>query len=241
MSATKKFMILDVETIAVEGCARKVFNLGAIVADKHGNVYERARFLVCEQFDNADGMTELVEDSYCGGDKASKFFIAWNHPSDETIKCSFEAMRYCLNNWVIEYNATVCAYNAQFDFSALRQTSQFYCGCEFWDIKPKTLDIWHAALCCLCNKVSFMAFCHEYGLLKEDTGNPATGAEPVYAYLSDCPTFEEVHEGLADVDIEYAILRACWKTHKKIETKNVGCCASNKAWRRMRDKYHARY
>ena len=241
MSNKKYFMVLDVETIAAKACnGRKVFNIGVIIADKQGNVSRKTNFLIAEQF-TLGGIAELCQDRYCGGEKATKFIQEWENPTENTVKCRFDTVRELINILVNGYNLTVAAYNAAFDFDALEKTSQYYCNSHFWNKEPQTLDIWHVALDTICSKLAFLSFCQKFNLLKEKTGNPATNAETVFAFLSENPAFTEVHSGLADCEIEYAILCACWRAHKKINPTNVGTAVSCKSWQNVRDKYRTWY
>lgn len=227
MCNKKFFMVLDTETFS----NYKVFDIGYSVIDRNGRIYESGSYIVDDMFTDDDLLSEFVHDSFSAKNR-DVYLSAYITGSDEFKIASFEDIRDEVNEVLNRYNATLCAYNVAFDLRALDKTTKLLLNEPKFLMKPiEILDIWAAALSCLCPTISYVQFATEHGFLTK-TGKPRTAAEPVYCFLIDEPDFEELHMGYADVLIECNILIACFKTHKKLDKKPVGCVQHNPYFKR---------
>ena len=233
MSAKKYYCILDTETVTL---SRKVFDLGYKIIDRQGNVYEEGSYVVQEQVGTKDGLEELVHDNFSSNKCAIYFNDLLNNHGDFEV-LPFDNIRTLVNDAIEYYNATLCAYNLAFDLNALNKTSQFYCGCDFFVEMPELLDIWNAAMSTVCDTMRYIRFVAEHAIVT-DKGNPQTGAEAVYKFITQDTNFEESHTALKDCDIEAQILKACVNTHKKISREIVGCCVHNLNWQNIVNRYN---
>lgn len=237
MSAHKKlFMVLDTETRSGD----TVFDLGFKVMDRQGHVYESASYAIAETFTDADGCAGLMGDRFSGGSKAAAYFAGviatlCGHRDSFTV-VPFADARQAVLDTLERYGATLCAYNVSFDLRALDKTSKRYLGCEFFPEKPEILDIWAAAMSCICNTAGYVDFVNEHQRVT-DGGNPKTNAETVYQFMTGNTEFEEAHTALADCEIECEILQKCVKTHKRMRRAPVGACASNPDWKAIARRY----
>ncbi len=123
----------------------------------------------------------------------------------------------------------ICAYNAQFDTRALRNTVRYVTKSDTQEFLPN-LDIyciWHMACQTIANTLKYAQFCKENGFYSQ------TSAEIVHRYLTDTLDFEESHTGLADVLIEAEIMGKCLKSHKKID-RHIKAMP----WKIPQEKFH---
>lgn len=233
--ATKKFfMVLDTETVTA---SRKVFDLGFEIIDRQGNVYESGSYVIAEQVSSYDGIQELVWDNFTK-DKCPTYLDAIiNRHGEDFVVYPFESIREIVNNTLKEYNATLCAYNIAFDLNALNKTSQHYLNCDFFEEMPELLDIWAAAMSTICTAQKYIKFIAENAILTEK-GNPQTGAQAIYQFLTNNTYFEEAHTALKDCEIESEIFTACVKTHKKMNREVVGMCLHNPYWQDIIKRYN---
>jgi hypothetical protein len=116
----------------------------------------------------------------------------------------------------------VCAYNANFDYTALNTTQRWLTKSKYRFFLPygtKVYCIWHMACQLICTQKAYIRFCLDNGFVSS-SGNIKTSAETVYAYMTANCNYEENHTGLEDVLIETKILAKCFAQHKKVE-KNI--------------------
>jgi hypothetical protein len=121
-----------------------------------------------------------------------------------------------------DYNITkVFAYNCHFDRNALTKTQRYITKSKYRWFFPKETefcDIWNFACSTICQQKGYKDFCELNGYISNRGNNYRSSAETVYQFITNQNTFEELHQGLADVYIEYEILLKCYATHKKVET-----------------------
>ena len=230
--AKKYFMVLDTETFSSD---RKVFDLGFKIIDRAGMCYEQGSFVVEEILCNENTVWALINDEF-SKNKVPHYFASLNSGKQEFICKPFVVIRAIVNSVLQQYHATLCAYNISFDINALNKTSRAFLNCDFFEEMPELLDIWHAAMSTLCGP-SFIKFIAENSIVT-DKGNPQTGAEAVYKFLTKNPQFEEAHTALADCEIESEIFAACVKTHKKMDKEPVKMCMHNAHWQDIVNRYH---
>lgn len=216
MSSKKYYLVLDVETANSTDDAL-VYDLGYVVCDKKGTIYEADSFIVSDIFYKE---AELMQSAYYAkkipmyleGIKSRAFNVVTFYEARAKL---LEAMR--------RYNVeAVCAYNANFDYTALNTTQRWLTKSKYRFFLPygtKVYCIWHMACQLICTQKAYIKFCLENGFVSP-SGNIKTNAETVYAYMTDNNAYEENHTGLEDVLIETKILAKCFAQHKKVE-KNI--------------------
>ena len=215
MRITEKFIVLDVET-ANDTIDALTYDIGFIVADRHGNIYESHSFCVydiycCEK--------ELMQSAYY----AKKLPLYEEGLKNGEYKLAkFSTVRSLIWKLMNEYNITkVFAYNCHFDRNALTKTQRWLTKSRyryFFPYDTEFCDIWNFACSTICQQKGYKDFCELNGYISNRGNNYRSSAEYVYQFITNQNTFEELHQGLADVYIEYEILLKCYATHKKVET-----------------------
>lgn len=216
MSSKKYYLVLDVETANSTEDAL-VYDLGYVVCDKKGNIYEADSFIVSDIFfEEADLMKSAYYATkipkYLEGIKARAFNVV-------TFKQAREQLLNAMKKYKVE---AVCAYNANFDYTALNTTQRWLTKSKYRFFLPygtKVYCIWHMACQLICTQKAYIKFCLENGFVSP-SGNIKTSAETVYAYMTNNADYDENHTGLEDVLIETKILAKCFSQHKRME-KNI--------------------
>ncbi len=216
MSSKKYYLVLDVETANSTDDAL-VYDLGYVVCDKKGNIYEADSFIVSDIFYKE---AELMQSAYYA--KKIPMYIEGIKSRAFNVVTFYEA-RAKLLDAMRRYNVeAVCAYNANFDYTALNTTQRWLTKSKYRFFLPygtKVYCIWHMACQLICTQKAYIKFCLDNGFVSS-SGNIKTNAETVYAYMMGDCGYEENHTGLEDVLIETKILAKCFAQHKKVE-KNI--------------------
>lgn len=216
MSSKKYYLVLDVETANSTDDAL-VYDLGYVVCDKKGNIYEADSFIVSDIFFKE---AELMKSAYYAT-KIPKYLEGIKARAFNVV--TFQQAREALLGAMKRYNVeAVCAYNANFDYTALNTTQRWLTKSKYRFFLPygtKVYCIWHMACQLICTQKAYIKFCLENGFVSS-SGNIKTNAETVYAYMMGDCGYEENHTGLEDVLIETKILAKCFAQHKKVE-KNI--------------------
>ena len=225
MRTTEKFIVLDVET-ANDTTDALTYDIGFIVADRHGNIYESHSFCVydiycCEK--------ELMQSAYYAK-KLPLYEEGLKNGEYKLVK--FSTVKNLIWQLMKEYNITkVFAYNCNFDRNALTKTQRWLTKSKyrwFFPYETEFCDIWNFACSTICQQKGYKDFCELNGYISNRGNNYRSSAECVYQFITNQNTFEELHQGLADVFIEYEILLKCYATHKKVETDIDRLC-----WRKV--------
>lgn len=215
MRTTEKFIVLDVET-ANDTVDALTYDVGFIVADRHGNIYESHSFCV---YDIYRGERELMQSAYYAH-KLPLYEEGLKNGEYKLVK--FSTVKNLIWKLMAEYNITkVFAYNCHFDRNALTKTQRWLTKSKYRWFFPKETefcDIWNFACSTICQQKGYKDFCELNGYISNRGNNYRSSAECVYQFITNQNTFEELHQGLADVYIEYEILLKCYATHKKVET-----------------------
>jgi hypothetical protein len=225
MRTTEKFIVLDVET-ANDTTDALTYDIGFIVADRHGNIYESRSFCV---YDIYRCERELMQSAYY----AHKLPLYEKGLADGSYKMAlFSTVKKIIWNLMKEYDITkVFAYNCYFDRNALNKSQRYISKSKYRWFFPKETefcDIWNFACSTICQQKAYKDFCELNGYISNRGNNYKTSAETVYQFITNQNDFEELHQGLADVFIEYEILLKCYATHKKVETDIDRLC-----WRKV--------
>lgn len=226
---TKKnyMIVLDTETCnTIE--QPLPYDIGWVVCDKKGNIYERRSFVVAEVFCD---MKDVMKSAYYA-DKIPQY---WDDikAGTRTI-ASVWAIRRQLISDIKEYSTKkIGAYNMAFDKRALnnliRYTSKSWLR-WFFPFGTEFFDIWNCACELLLARKSYIDFALQNNLVSEKD-NILTSAECAYKYITKNIDFSEAHKGLDDCEIETAILAECYRQHKKMDTSINPAC-----WRKVQRK-----
>ena len=205
-------LVVDVETCGGFGSSL-VYDLGiAAVVRTTGEVLESHSLVISDVF---FGMTDKMQTAYYA-EKIPAYLAgiesgAW---SVVTFWQAWNLVRAMCEKYAIR---RTYAYNAAFDRDALDFTMQTLStrGKHFFPYHMQFCCIWGMACETLLSQKSYRKFATAHGMVS-DYGNLRTSAECAYAYMTGNPTFAESHTGLADVEIEIAIMQRCLRTKKRM-------------------------
>jgi hypothetical protein len=189
-----------------------VYDLGWVVTDKRGKVYEKRSYI---NYDVYARERDLMRTAYY----AKKLPMYEGQIKNKERKIvSWENLRRIFRRDMEKYNiTTVCAHNAYFDLKALNTTERYITKSKWRYFFPKEIEIWDTmkmAEDVLVNSPTYRQWAEERNYW---TGNrPRLTAEILYRFISCNEDFEEEHTGLADVLIEKEILAYCFRKHKKM-------------------------
>ena len=212
------YLVLDTETTnSLEDPL--VYDIGGVIADKQGRIYERFSFVIRDIFVYE---RTLMQTAYY----ASKIpeYIESIH-NNERIMIDFYHARHYILELMKKYNVhDVAAYNAHFDRNALNTTQRWLTKSKyryFFPYNTNFVCIWNMACQTICQRKTYKDFCERNNLTSNRKGEPtaknySTSAETVYKYLTLNATYEEEHKGLEDVYIETIIFKRCFAAKKKM-------------------------
>lgn len=218
-------IVLDVETA---GTMDKplVYDLGFVVTDKKGTIYESRSFIIEEIFQKDD----LMKSAYYY-EKIPLYLEKLEKGQAE--KVPFLAAKKELFSLIREYGIKdLYAYNAFFDYhKALNATQEYLTNRKYFFTFEQSQSvnikcIWSMASTTIFQQKSFPKWAIENNRYNEKTRNLSTTAETAYAWLVKDEKFQEEHTGLSDVLIETKIMAWCYAQKKKMRTKINGM-----AWR----------
>lgn len=216
MRLKEKFIVLDVEG----GSTVRPYNIGYIIADKHGKIYRKRSYALLEcLWENISSALQL---NICvdmmkknAQDILADTKVKKRKRKYETINAT-EFFNIFAKD-IARYKVKVMyAYNVNFDKSSLKRLL----GEQFVELNLECRDIILAILPKLKTK-RYLEFCKNHNFMTEK-GNYQYKAEVVYKFLTGQIDFEEEHTGLADVLIEYEILMAAFRMRKAIDWNNKG-------------------
>ena len=194
------YCTLDTETVG--GCTAPtgMYNLGAVIHDKQGNIFATCSMLAMEHYD------EIAKDDYA---KRNFPIYAERLARGEMTAVATEAEAVqMLSNLCHFYGVRyVMAYNSGFDFC---KTS-----CKSMLDEFEFIDIYLMALQTITHKKGYRKFCLENGMKSGSGKSCATSAESVFAYISENPDHIEEHTAFNDAKEEMQIFLACNKMHKR--------------------------
>ena len=212
------YLVLDTET--TNGLDDPlVYDVGGVIADKQGRIYERFSFVVREIFVYE---RTLMQTAYY----ANKIpdYVEDIH-NNKRIMLDFYNIRRYIHGLMQKYNIRdVAAYNASFDRNALNTTQRWLTKSKyrwFFPYGTNFVCIWNMACQTLCQRKTYKEFCIQHKLFSGNghgtdpkARNISTSAENVFRYLLLNPNYTEEHKGLDDVLIETEIMRRCFASHK---------------------------
>lgn len=206
------YLILDTET--ANGLDDPlVYDIGGVVTDKQGRIYESFSFVIRDVFVYERALMRTA-------------YYACKIPDYSNDICTgkramvnFHEARQFILNLMKEYNIhNVAAYNAHFDRNALNTTQRWLTKSKyryFFPYNTNFVCIWNMACQTICQRKTYKNFCEDNNFVSNRGRNISTSAENVYRYLILNPEYTEEHKGLDDVLIETEIMKKCFSTHKK--------------------------
>lgn len=219
MNKRKKYhLVLDVETIGTD--EKYIYDIGYVIADREGNIYEERSYIIREIFFN----TALMDKAYYR-DKIPEYFD--DIAIGKRIVIPFAEMRTEFLDLMEKYRVkVVSAYNLTFDMSALTATTKLLeQGEKFLTKKQKEVELlclWSFA-CEVLYTPKFQKIAREKGWTTQK-GNIQTSAEIGYRFITGQYDFKEEHKGIEDVHIEIKIMVACYKKKKKHKSGIIKNC-----------------
>lgn len=232
----EKILIIDTETTNSLDDAL-VYDIGFIVADYNGSIYEKHSFVVADIFCDK----ELMSSAYF----AEKIPTYWKEIKEGSrTLTSFNNVKWTLRHIMKENNITkVYAYNCRFDYLALATTQRWLTKSKwryFFPFGTEFHDILALSRHCLKCVDTYREFCKANNYLTQNKANRYT-AEIVARYFFN-NQFVEEHTALADCEIEYKILLACEKLDGfNFETKmwqlTTSLLSSTRAGRSVYSRY----
>lgn len=210
---SKKFyLVVDTET--TNTLEQPIpYDIGWVVCDRHGVIYERRSYIVEEVF---RGMSDVMNYAYYA-EKIPQYEkeIAAGRRKIAGMWDIRRAMKEDIKRYKIR---EIGAYNVAFDKRALNNLVRYVSKSFFRWWFPFGVEffcIWHMACQVILNRKSYIDFA-EANNLKNEKGNISTSAESAYKYIRNNPNFVESHTGLEDVEIEVEIMRECFRQKKKM-------------------------
>jgi DNA polymerase elongation subunit (family B) len=135
----------------------------------------------------------------------------------------FAKVMEIMDRIIDKYNPTFAtAYNSNFDFPRIKDECErqgIFCPLD----RLIEFDLWRAACETIGQQKTFKKWIDDNKILTEK-GNRQSGAEAMYRYMKLNPHFEEEHTGLADIEIEMAILGKVQRQKKKMSMAIGGNC-----------------
>lgn len=217
----KNILVIDVETANSLDDAL-VYDVGFIVADLHGNVKEKASFLVKEIFTLRP---ELMATAYYA-EKVPSYHAELRQGKHQLV--DFYTMRQAVLNAMKRHNVKeVYAYNALFDLNALNTSQRYNTKSKyryFFPYGTQIKCIWSMACDTILQQKTYKKVATAQNWFSPSGKFYSTNAETVYRYMTAQYDFNEEHKGLADVEIEYQILLHARRQKKKMNQNiNRGC------------------
>lgn len=218
-------IVLDCETAPCDCSLDEVtpinmlaYDIGWVVVDRQGNVYEQRSFVNADIFLDEK---ELMKSAYYAK-KIPEYWV--DIKAGTRILTSFYKIRSVLLMDIEAYGIKqVFAHNMRFDYGALNNTERWLTKSKYRYFFPYGVEI------CDTLKLSqqliapmptYKRYCEEFGYMtKHKTPRPKLTAEIIYRFISGNEDFKEEHKGLDDCMIEKEILAYCYRKHKKMNPK----------------------
>lgn len=208
----EKIIVLDCETCGdVNNDDSFAYDLGFMVCDLNGNIYEKHSYVIADYFLDK-GMMETAFYK----DKVPSYWEDIKNGKRQLRKLS--TIHFILKDVMTQYNITkVFAFNVRFDFNAMTNSQRLVTNSRFRYFFPYGTEICDIMSFAreLAKEESYKEFCKSNGYVTKRNQSQVK-AEVVYRYLFD-DKFEEAHQGLQDCEIEFEILRELNKRYPNTE------------------------
>lgn len=215
-------IVLDTETCPIDKDFEGVdpynmftYDIGWVVTDKRGTVYESRSYVNADIFLNEK---MLMQSAYYA-DKIPRY---WEDikAGTRTLTSWFNIRKQLLED-IERYNIEeVYAHNMRFDYGTMNVTQRWLTKSKYRYMLPKNIKICDTLK--MANDVigkmpTYRRFCENNGFMtNHKTPRPQMKAETLYRFITKDIDFVESHTGLEDVMIEKEILAYCYKQHKKM-------------------------
>lgn len=208
----EKLIVLDTETTnSID--EPLMYDIGWIVTDRNGTIYESHSYVVAEIFLDK----ELMTSAYFA-DKIPMYWEQIKNGERELAKFNtiFKAFRKSANaNKVTKF----FAHNMRFDYRSTNLTQRYLTSSKFRYFFPYNAEICDTlkmARQVLKNDIDYDNFCWDNQYLTKRNVKRYT-AEIIYRFITNNNQFEEEHTGLADVLIEKEIMRYCFQKMENVK------------------------
>ena len=201
---TDRFIVLDTETTNTID-EPIMYDLGFLVCDIHGTVYETHSLVISDVFNDESLMASAY---YYNKIPQYKQEIA----SGQRKLVSLYEARMILCAVAQKYDAKlVVAHNAYFDYRSTNRTQRYLTKSRYRFFLPYGVELWDSlkmARATFKDDENYAEFCKQHEYLTQN-GKPQYTAEVLYRYLHNDTEFAESHTGLEDCMIEKEIFTAC--------------------------------
>lgn len=208
----EKLIVLDTETTnSID--EPLMYDIGWIVTDRNGTIYESHSYVVAEIFLDK----ELMTSAYF----ANKVPMYWEQIKNGERKLAkfntiFKAFRKSASaNKVTKF----FAHNMRFDYRSTNLTQRYLTSSKFRYFFPYNAEICDTlkmARQVLKNDTDYDNFCWDNQYLTKRNVKRYT-AEIIYRFITNNNQFEEEHTGLADVLIEKEIMKYCFQKMEDVK------------------------
>lgn len=209
------YMVLDTET-ANDFDDPIVYDIGASIIDKKGNVYEMVSLIIYDTFFE---MKDLMKSAYYY-DKRDDYLDDINKGYHKIVR--YATAKQIINDLAIKWNIkAIMAHNAPFDYRSTTRTQRYLTKSKSRYFLPYGIELWDTlkmARDTIGQTKSYTKWCIANGYLTQG-GKPRFTAEILYRYLIGDNNFIESHTGLADTLIEKEIFAYCLRYHKPMRKK----------------------
>lgn len=223
------YMVVDTETYGHMG-KPIVFDIGAVIIDKKGHIYERFSYLVAEAWYDEH---EAVKTAFYFEPNKASYYKALRE-KQITIK-KFFGIRKILLDKIDEYGIkAIIAHNMPFDYRALNGSTKKWSrhGLRYFFPKMPLYCTLKMARQIYGKRPSYDKFCHMRPADRiTPTGKLKLTAEVVFQYVSGMNDFVEAHTGLADAEIESYIFSHIMRQKQKLD-KEINTKGSKKKWKK---------
>lgn len=213
-------IVLDCETAPCDKDLEEVmpsnmlsYDLGWVVTDKRGVVYEARSFVIADIFLNEK---ELMKSAYY----AKKIPEYWEDiKAGSRVLTSFYNVRKAFCEDIEMYEVgQVFAHNMRFDYGSMNNTQRWLTKSKyryFFPWKVEICDTLKLSRQLIATMPTYQRFCERNGYVTKN-GKPKLTAEIIYRFISGEENFAEEHKGLDDCMIEKEILAYCYRKHQKM-------------------------
>ena len=209
------YMVLDTET-ANDFDDPIVYDIGASIIDKKGNVYETVSLIIYDVFFE---MEDLMKSAYYY-DKRDMYLEEINKGLHKIVR--YSTAKAIINALARKWNIkAIIAHNAPFDYRSTTRTQRYLTKSESRYFLPYGVELWDTlkmARDTIGKTKSYRQWCIDNDYTTKN-GQPRFTAEILYRYLSGEEDFIESHTGLADTLIEKDIFAYCLRYHKPMRKK----------------------
>lgn len=202
----EKFIVLDTETANDIDCPL-CYDLGWILTDRTGTVYESYSYVISDIFLDKN----LMSSAYYA-EKIPQYQADLNSGARKLAR--FLTVKKIFNKCCKENNVTkIFAHNARFDYKSLQTTLRYITTSKMRFFFPYGVEIWDTlkmSRAVFRDDDNYGEFCYRNDFLTKRGCRKYT-AEVLYRFLTDDVNFIEEHKGLDDVMIEKEIMSECFK------------------------------